>query len=342
MTTMDHAIQAKVRELGDLDLVILVCMIAKEHCILSTHHSRHELRDELDAICRSVFGLRPAILNCSPDTTIDDFGEGILADAVEDSPETVARVSSYGFSKASADLSPVKDSSGSHFGNNTLDTRRIADVIIAVDLERASEAVQIQALELIKTKRSFTRSAMHTAPKDLMILAVTSKPGALLTHHLNDLFCMSHTHTGEEDFAYSNGGLAEIDIATFAPEDIDEVRELAHGVHLTPELAAYLHNIVVFMRNSRYVAGGVTATATRQLRAIAKVLAPLHGLDYVPPSLVALAAHKIYPHRLKLATAQTERSLQWGSDPEAVRLLLSGITVEWVINDVLASVETPL
>jgi MoxR-like ATPase len=111
---------------------------------------------------------------------------------------------------------------------------------------------------------------------------------------------------------------------------------------MTGEVASYLHNVVLFMRTSRYVTSGVTATATKQLRTLSSALAPLHGLDYVPPSLVVLAARKVYPHRLVLATPSTEKSLQWGSDPSAVARLLENVTIESVIEDVLASFESPL
>ena len=60
------------------------------------------------------------------------------------------------------------------------------------------------------------------------------------------------------------------------------------------------------------------------------------------PSLVALAARKIYPHRIVLTTPENERSLQWGSDIEAVRQMLDGVVVEDVIDDVLAQVEVQL
>jgi hypothetical protein len=72
------------------------------------------------------------------------------------------------------------------------------------------------------------------------------------------------------------------------------------------------------------------------------VLAPLHGLDYVSPSLVALAARKIYPHRLILVRPENERSLQWGSSMEAVQEALEGVGVEDIIEDVLAEVEVPV
>jgi hypothetical protein len=72
------------------------------------------------------------------------------------------------------------------------------------------------------------------------------------------------------------------------------------------------------------------------------VLAPLHSLDYISPSLVALAARKIYPHRVVITTPEDERSMQWGSSLEAVKAVLEGVTVEDVVEEVLQSVEVPL
>jgi MoxR-like ATPase len=156
------------------------------------------------------------------------------------------------------------------------------------------------------------------------------------------MFCMSHFHASEDGLPYTDGEI-ERDLDPSLPiADVVTLREQARKVRMTGEVASYLHNIVLFMRTSRYVTSGVTATATKQLRTLSSALAPLHGLDYVPPSLVVLAAHKIYPHRLILATSSTEKSLQWGSDPSAVGRILEGITVEGVIEDVLASFESPL
>jgi hypothetical protein len=336
---MDAVIQSKLQDLGDLELAILVCLIAQEHCMISTDGSKTSLRDELVQICRSVFGLRPAVISCSAKISIEEFSEGILIDDEDDDLHTKP---SYTTPTLSVGFDSTRSGSMGRFGSNTLDNRRIADVVIAVDLDLANESVQVQMLELIRSKRIFTRTAMHTASKDFMVLSVTSKPGSRLSHHLNDLFCIYHFHSADDGFLHADSQQIPIPTATFESSEIALLRSLANSTMLTPELAAYLHNIVVFLRSSRYISGGVTATATRQLRSIAKVLAPLHGLDYVPPSLITLAANKIYPHRLRLATAETERSLQWGSDPGAVRELLNGITVEWVIKEVIQTVDTPL
>ena len=73
-----------------------------------------------------------------------------------------------------------------------------------------------------------------------------------------------------------------------------------------------------------------------------KCLAPLHGLDYVTPSLVDLAARKVFPHRISIVEAEQERSMQWGSQLEAVRRMLEGMTAEMVVDEVLEAVAAPL
>lgn len=340
---MAESIHTKVQSLGDLELAILVCLVAREQCMISAEsESNDDLKTELERICMSTFGLQSIVVECTSDTTVTDFNESIVLEVPNENEYDTPRSQSFGRDNLLVESMPSRTPSQTRFGSNTLDERRIADVIIARNFDLTTSSVQTQVLELIRTKRVFTRTAMHTASKDFMVIAVTSRPGARLSHHLNDLFCMSHVHADEGGFAYSHGSNSKGLMPHFTNNEIQDLRELAENTTYTPELAAYLHNIVVFMRNNRYIRGGVTATATRQLRAICKVLAPLHGLSYVPPSLVILAVRKIYPHRLILATVDTERSMQWGSDAEAVRQLLDGVTVEDAIEDVLVSVETPL
>lgn len=132
------------------------------------------------------------------------------------------------------------------------------------------------------------------------------------------------------------------DVSIISQEDLEHLYNNMSRVKITAEVSAYLHNITVFMRWHRYVAGGVTAMATRHLRVTVKAMAVLHGLSFVTPSLVALAVRKTFPHRLVLATAETERSLQWGSDAGAVEESLDGVTPEVAIDAVLATVEIPL
>ena len=73
-----------------------------------------------------------------------------------------------------------------------------------------------------------------------------------------------------------------------------------------------------------------------------RVLATLNGLDYLTPSLVAMAARKVFLHRIEITTPENERSMQWGSDLAAVAQALEGQTPEKIVEEVLATVDCPL
>lgn len=183
----------------------------------------------------------------------------------------------------------------------------------------------------------------------------------------NDLFAISHHHSEDDGFpnldeqtqqepqafddAVSISSVVKHnspdqdairDLPVITSDEIQDLRTAIADVQMSAEVAAYLHNIVIFTRLNRFVAGGISAYATRHFRAIVLALAPLHNLTYVPPSLVALAARKVYAHRLVLATSITEKSMQWGSDYRAVEDVLKGVTVEDAIESVISSVEAPL
>jgi len=110
------------------------------------------------------------------------------------------------------------------------------------------------------------------------------------------------------------------------------------------EVKRYQQDIISFLRVHRAVAGGVSAASSKHLDKLAKCLAPLHGLAYATPSLIGLAARKIYLHRIHIVQPEKERSMQWGSDLEAIQALLEGIGPEDVIEEVLGTsgVDVPL
>jgi hypothetical protein len=118
------------------------------------------------------------------------------------------------------------------------------------------------------------------------------------------------------------------------------------------EVKQYQLNLIAFLRLHRAVAGGITARATKHFDKLARSvlshrfflstrlthsrsLAPLHGLGYATPSLIALAARRIYRHRIEVVKPENERSMQWGSDIEAVEALLKGVGPDEIIEDVV-------
>jgi hypothetical protein len=81
------------------------------------------------------------------------------------------------------------------------DNKTIANVIIAKNLDEAPRQVQIQALELMRTKRIYTRTSVQNAPKRFLFIALLAGgEGPRLTKHLNDYMFISHFHDPEDGF----------------------------------------------------------------------------------------------------------------------------------------------
>ncbi|KAI9687715.1 MAG: hypothetical protein M1822_001795 [Bathelium mastoideum] len=369
----------RVQELGELELATLVCLVASQHCIVDADalDALDEAQYQLEAIASNIFGLSCATVDCSERLSVDDFSNAVLVESKDEDEPKHAR--SRAIDEPSYfSIDTVRPTATRHsrsvgrFNTSILDSRRVADVVIAKNLNITHHHVQIQALELIRGKRIFTRTAVHAAPKRFLFIAlISSKTGGPLLSHLvrnpiqTELLQFDSTglietpYTDDPSQSFVNGKASgptfnypssanetaqngQHHTSSFLQNDIDELQSLAAAVRVTAEVRGYLHNVLTFLRAHRAVAGGVSATATRHLNLLVRALAPLHALSFVPPSLVALATRKVYSHRLVITAPENERSLQWGSSIEAVQELLDNVTVQDVIEEVLKTVEVPL
>lgn len=70
-----------VQELGDLELAVLVCLVADQHCIIK---APEELLDDVEAeiglIATRRFGLQSKSLECSRTTSVEEFSDAVVVD----------------------------------------------------------------------------------------------------------------------------------------------------------------------------------------------------------------------------------------------------------------------
>ncbi|KAK3398904.1 hypothetical protein B0T20DRAFT_408595 [Sordaria brevicollis] len=482
----------KIHSLSDLELAVLLSLIAREHCLISTEPDFvQDLSKELCLTAVKTFGLTPVIVPCHSQMTLDEFAAALLVPVTPPSspqPNNNNNNNNNNQQNYHSHRS-VPSGSGSYFSskpNNVVPgssssahpppasqqqqqqqppATQIANVVLAQNLDHAPRAVQIQALELLRTRRLFTRTSVQAAPKQFLFVAVVGAESggqARVTHHLNDFLYLAHWHDSEDGFAYleeqaeqevwagnsrmgmgmgmgmgiagmgnndntngngededespyikagtgididadrtsidsgssvvkrgvgsmANSGLihesyhsalsgplaasrhgalgAPVNLSpqfTFHSNDPTAVNatesgpplfsesEIAHLANLAQnsvsvdiDVRRYQMNIVAFLRMHRAVNGGITPQATKHFEQLMRSLAPLHGLDFVTPALVGLAAKKVYLHRIEIVTPERERSMQWGSELAAVEAMLEGVGPEEVIEDVLGMVAVP-
>ncbi|CAK7236654.1 hypothetical protein SEUCBS140593_009692 [Sporothrix eucalyptigena] len=179
----------RVHDLSDLELAILLCLVSHEHCVIGTPEDAvKELVDELGLLSNSS-GVR------SPRSPAGNHAALAIASS----------------SATSSTATPVG-------------APLVANVVIAKNLNLAPEVVQIQALELMRTHRIFTATAMQAAPRPFLLVAIVaaergflwdggacatkgssydSKPVGKephMTAHLNDFFSIGHWHDPNDGF----------------------------------------------------------------------------------------------------------------------------------------------
>ncbi|KAK4075969.1 hypothetical protein Trihar35433_2529 [Trichoderma harzianum] len=366
----DDDLLEKVHSLSDLELAVLLCLVNREHVLISTPPAAiDDLVQELQLIASKTYSLKSVVVNCHPSTTLEDFASALLLQ-----PQQTP------LNSASPAISPFTRND-SYFALNSLSNHRsstplsprtflspqIAHFVIAKNLDRAPRVVQIQALELLRTRRIFTRTSVQAAPKQFVfipVLGAASGGEAHVTAHLNDFFSVAHWHNPED--GYVNLDEAESrnkdDDETASTEsvvkkasndttpstalisdiEISQLAKLSQEVQIDIDILRYQMNIISFLRMHRAVAGGITPAATKHLHQLVKSLAPLHKLDFVTPALIGLAVRKVYLHRIRITEPEKERSMQWGSQLEAVEALLEDVGPEEVMEEVLEMVTAPL
>ncbi|KIV87871.1 hypothetical protein PV11_03389 [Exophiala sideris] len=361
---LDH-----VGDLTDLELAVILSLVAQHHCLIETPDEyQDDVASELALIVRDMFHLSYVIINQHDLQSVDKFVPAILDDTSEYGnlqDESDDGLESGGALHSRIAAVSFRAPSSTQVEQAKIDSRRVVNVVIAKGFNLAHEEVQIQALELIRRRRIFSRTTVHPVPIVFILLPIvaTSTKHIRLNRHLNDRIFMSHHHGPDEGFPnleeFEQANVAD-DQSTYSNSHspsmrreklvasrrideklIEQLRTQGQATTITPEIRRYLQDIVAFLRMERGVDGGVTPYATTLFLALSKYLAPFHGIDYVTPSLIALAAKKIYPHRLVIATPHRERSTQYGTDVATARDLLRDLDPETVIQNVLDTVQCP-
>lgn len=152
----------------------------------------------VEQIASNIFGFTHALIDCSEYTTLDDFANSILVkDADIDSSDSAMRSRHDNY----LDMPAFRSLSRSSLSDSSTENKKIANMIIAKNFDETSKHIQLQALELMRSKHMYSHSTMQTAPKRfLFVVLLGGGQGPRLTKHLNDHMFMSHFHDPEDGY----------------------------------------------------------------------------------------------------------------------------------------------
>ncbi|OQE31385.1 hypothetical protein PENSTE_c001G06529 [Penicillium steckii] len=360
-----ESLEYLARELSDLEVALFLCLASREHCLIeTTGDCLNDLAKELALIASHTFELSFCIVDCTTSTTIGDLHNDILTSDARKNQQRPSyfRITSASSSNVSSYLGRP-DQTKSPAPGTPLGGANVVSVVIAKNFNLVEEDVQVQALQLMRTRKLVTEGGTITAPDNFIFIPLVVRESEQLEPplrtHLIEHLLVSHFHVPEDGYKHveendwlSDGQLSASSVV-HSPKlvkkkrtvvdatQIDRLREASEIVTTSAEVVRYIQDIVVFLRLSRAVAGGISAKANKQFARFAQFLAPIHGIDYLTPSIVALAARKVFRHRIVVASPEDDRSLQYGSDLGAVSHVLMDVTPDSILDGVLA-LEPPV
>lgn len=360
-----HGLEDIARELSDLEVALFLCLASREHCLIeTTRNCLNDVAKELALIASQTFELSFCIVDCTASTTIGDIHSDIL---IPDARKTQQRSSYFRIKAASSsNLSSYVDRPGqtkSPAPGTPLAEANVVNVVIAKDFNFVEDDVQVQALQLMRTRKLATEGGSINAPENFLFIPLVVRESDRLEpplqKHLVEHLLVSHFHVPADGFKYlekddwlPDGQFSASSIMHSSKSankkgtvvdatQIDRLRDASDMVTTSAEVVRYIQDIVVFLRLSRAVAGGISAKANNQFAQFAQFLAPIHGIDYLTPSIVALAARKVFRHRIIVASPEDDRSLQYGSHLGAVSHVLMDVTPDSILDGILA-LEPPI
>ncbi|KAJ5279624.1 hypothetical protein N7478_004996 [Penicillium angulare] len=283
------------RQLSDLEVALFLCLAAREHCLIeTTGDAIHDLAKELALICSGTFNLSYSIVDCGFATSIEEIHNEILttdARKAQTHPP-YSRVKTGSSSNVSSYVTGHQERSKSPIPSRQADEPNVVNIIIAKNLNLSNEDIQVQAIQLMRTRKLATEVGLLHAPEDFMFVPLVIQDyygqNLSLNVHLRDQLFISHFHEAANGYVYleendwlSDGQISASSVihtpkyrqkkaAKVGQMTMDHLREAVISVTTSAEVVRYIQDIVVFLRLSRAVAGGVSARANNQFGNFAK------------------------------------------------------------------------
>jgi MoxR-like ATPase len=212
-----------------------------------------------------------------------------------------------------------------------------ADILLADEINRTPPKTQSALLEAMEERQITVDGASHALSEYFFVIATQNPveyegtfplPEAQVDRFLLKVK-IGYPSAAEEKELLRGGAEPRLVKDTVQPvataAQLKEIHQAIRRVRVEDSVFDYLQKLVSASRHSPQIALGASPRAALGWLMAARVLAALHGRDFVTPDDLKEMAEPVLSHRLALK-------------PEAQ---IEGVLVEQVIEQLLASVEVP-
>lgn len=123
---------------------------------------------------------------------------------------------------------------------------------------------------------------------------------------------------------------------------LGQIRETVNNITITTEVKTYIYDLIVQLRYSRFIKGGLPTYLLFDLTDFIKFKAFILKKTFVTPTLVKTCFKQVLPLRLNLIEPEEDPTLMYGSNPVLIQQLVEAIDVHDVIDIAIANVKPPI
>ena len=213
-----------------------------------------------------------------------------------------------------------------------------ADVLLVDEVNRASPKTQSALLEAMEERQVTVERKSYPLPARFLVIATQNPadfegtyplPESQLDRFMLRIDMTYPARADEEKILAQYAAIGAAAVSAAAPvlteDSLRAARQDVDGVHMAPELLAYVLSLAQASREHAHLTLGLSTRGALAVLRAARVAAALRGGAFVSPDDVKELLPLVAPHRLVLA-------------PEAI---LEGVTALEIVQKLLQQVAVP-
>lgn len=200
--------------------------------------------------------------------------------------------------------------------------------VTPISTENGASVFSLMGMSLDNQRKLYKELRKHKYP-----LILVSSPNFQLDKKLETLLLFNYRDNVNEPAQPQK---------PFKFTSLDKVKERVRHVTITTEMKTYIYDLIVEIRYSRFIKGGIPTYLISDLTNVIQFKAFMLDMPYVTPAMVKTCFKIVLPLHLHLIDPEDDPSLLYGSNPALVQQLVKIIDVHDVIDIAISNVRPPI
>lgn len=219
----------------------------------------------------------------------------------------------------------------------------IPQIVVFKNLDNSPLHLQASLLGSLAQGTILVNHIIHSLPTFFLGIGLV-QPTSLskLNKHLKERFLLWHIYDGEREREQGQDHSLHSSKSIITNDYFKYMKSQLNNITIMIDVKRYMQDIVIFLRTHRLVRGGISSKACKDLDTMVRGLTVMHNLPYATPSIVKMAARKVFPLKIEICEPTDEPTLHYGGDVKLITKYMQKWDQNMIIENVLEKVEPPV